>query len=117
MDLHLRHTSIGALHLLMVTGEIDLATVPKFRNALVKLVGDHPAECIAVDLDGVSACDDVGLGILLGAAARARQTEGDLTIVCTDPSLLKRFTITRLDRAITVVSSLSDADQSAPSVK
>jgi anti-sigma B factor antagonist len=114
MDLHLRPATVGTIHLLMVSGEIDLATVPKFRNALIKLVGGHPGTMVAVDLDGVTACDDLGLGILLGAAARARETHGDLTIVCTDLRLLRRFTLTRLDKAITVVGRITEIEQSPP---
>ena len=113
MNLHLRRATVGTLHLLMATGEIDLATVPKLASALGRLVGDHPAVVVAVDLDGVSACDDVGFGILLGAAARAREAGGDLIIVCSDLRLVTRFVATRLDRAITIVGRVADIAQPA----
>ena len=38
------------------------ATVPALYNALASAILDHPATTIAVDLDGVEALDDVGLG-------------------------------------------------------
>ena len=42
------------------------------------------------------------IGMLLGAAGRARVAGGDLEVVCTDPRLLDRFAVTRLDRAVVV---------------
>ena len=97
----------NGLPVLQVSGEIDLATVPRFRDALHRLVTDHPATVVAVDLDGVLAVDDAGLGLLLGAAGRARQGGGDLVVVCSDPRLTHRFTETRLDRAIELRTTLA----------
>jgi anti-anti-sigma factor len=62
---------------------------------------------IVVDLDGVAALDDSGLGVLLGAAAAARQADGDLEIVCNDERLRTRLERTRLDRAVTVRTSIT----------
>jgi anti-sigma B factor antagonist len=70
---------------------------------LLKLVDDNPGSTVLVDLDGVTALDDAGLGMLLGAAGRARQRQGDLRLVCTAPHLLRRFEVTGLDRAVSVV--------------
>ena len=67
MDVFLRPAVVGQTHALIVNGEIDLATVPELRNALVKLVGAHPAATVAVDLDGVTACDDVRVWRLTGS--------------------------------------------------
>ena len=57
---------------------------------------------VAVDLDAVEALDDTGLGVLLGAAGRARANGGDVVVICTNSSLLTRFAQTGLDRAITI---------------
>ena len=102
MDLHLRRANLGPTEVLMITGEIDLATIPKLRGALLDMIVDAPATTIAVDLDGVTACDDMGFGVLLGAAGRAREADGDLVLVCTDERLLARIKRMRLDKAITV---------------
>ena len=59
------------------------------------------------DLDGVAALDDAGLGVLLGAAAAARQADGDLEIVCNDERLRTRLERTRLDQAIAVRTSIT----------
>jgi anti-sigma B factor antagonist len=103
MELICSLTPSGDLPVLQVSGEIDLATLPYFRDQLVRATSLHRRATLFVDLDGVSALDDTGLGMLLGCAGRAREDGGDLMIVCTTERLLARFATTGLDRAITVV--------------
>lgn len=108
MDLSLRRATVSGVEVLSATGEIDLATLPRFRDALTRLVDDHPGGRVAVDLDGVLVLDDTGLGVLLGAAGRARQGGGELTVVCSDPRLRQRFELTGLDRAVRLLESVHD---------
>ena len=108
MELRAQPTiAAGGFPVLQLSGEIDLATTPTFRDALLRLVTEHPAATVAVDLDGVLALDDTGLGLLLGAAGRARQRGGELVVICSDERLLRRFAETRLDRAVEIRPSLS----------
>lgn len=103
----MRIAVVGAVPVLEASGEIDLASVPQFRDACFRLVGEHPGVVVALDLDGVSVLDDVGLGIVLGAAGRAREHGGDLVVVCTMPKLLARFERSGLARAVDVRDRLS----------
>jgi anti-anti-sigma factor len=107
VDLLARSTMVGDLPTLVLSGEIDLASLPLLSDAAARLVGEHPGVTIAVDLDGVTVLDDAGLGILLGIAARARDLDGDVVLVCTTPRLRDRFRRSRLDRAIEVRDRLS----------
>lgn len=102
MELACRATELAGRPLLHVQGEVDLATLPAFRDHLTRLVAGHPGATVFVDLDGTTALDDAGIGMLLGAAGRARLGGGDLEVVCTDSRLLERFSVTGLDRAVTV---------------
>lgn len=97
---------IGEQPVLEVEGVVDLASIAVFRDALLSAVHRHRGSHVVVDLDGVTALDDAGLGMLLGAAAAARQADGDLSIVCGDDRLRVRLERTRLDRAIDVRSSI-----------
>ncbi len=106
MELLCRLATIGDLPVLHVSGEIDLATLPQFRDHLSQAITHHPGATLFVDLDGVTALDDTGLGMLLGAAGRARELHGDLVLVCTSERLLERFAFTGLDRAVAIRSSL-----------
>ena len=98
---------MGDLPTLVVEGEIDLASVPMLTDALRRLLTEHGGRTVAVDLDAVSVLDDVGLGILLGSAGRARELGGDLVLVCTSLRLRDRFERTRLALAIDVRDRLS----------
>jgi anti-sigma B factor antagonist len=102
VDLVCRTVIIGGMPTLEATGEIDLASVPLLHDALRRLVADHRGQTVAIDLDGISVLDDAGLGVLLGAAGRAREQDGDLVIVCTTERLLRRFEISGLARAVDV---------------
>ncbi len=106
MELLCRLATIGGLPVLHVSGEIDLATLPQLHDHLGQAITRHAGATVFVDLDGVTALDDTGLGMLLGAAGRARELHGDLVLVCTSERLLERFALTGLDRALSVRSTL-----------
>jgi anti-anti-sigma factor len=107
MDLRTTSTTVGDVPTVSVDGVIDLASIAVFRDVLLRTIHSNSAQLVVVDLDGVAALDDAGLGVLLGAAAAARQADGDLEIVCNDDRLRTRLERTRLDRAITVRTSIS----------
>ncbi len=98
---------VGGTPVLQVQGDVDMATVGAWRDHLLKAITTHRGGEVLVDLDGVTSLDDTALGVLLGAAGRAREAGGELVVVCTTPRLLQRFATTRLDRAIDVRARLA----------
>lgn len=107
MDLVCRLTTLSGAPVLQVSGEIDLSTLPLLHDRLVRAITEHRGVTVFVDLDGVTALDDAGLGALLGAAGRAREQGGDVALVCTNERLLARFALTRLDHALHVRARLT----------
>jgi anti-sigma B factor antagonist len=107
MDLRLTTTRIGEHIVVALSGIADLSTAPILYNQLRQACRDHPAETLVIDLDGLLAIDDAALGLLLGAAARARTTGGDLELVCTNEHLRTRLTTTRVDRALAVRDAIA----------
>jgi anti-sigma B factor antagonist len=107
MELDCRLSVLGTMPVLQVSGELDLSTLPQFRAHLLRAVGDHQGATLYVDVDGLHALDDAGLGMLLGAAGRAREQGGDLVLVCAGERLRHRFALTGLDRAVRVQQGLS----------
>ena len=90
----------GPSRLLVLRGELGLATAPQLREALVDVLceGCH----IVVDLEGVEFVDSVGLGILLGGLKRARGHGGQLELVCTSRAVLRPFELTGVDKLLTI---------------
>ena len=107
MELRADHDVVGTLPVVALSGSVDLATVPQLSTALFRLLAEHTGGRVAVDLDGVDVLDDTGLGVLLGAAGRARSAGGDVVIVIADERLRARFATTGFDCAVHVVDSLS----------
>ena len=83
----------GSQSVLVFAGEIDLATVPKCSDMLTKFVDDHTGSDVAVDLRQVTALDDTGVGVILGAVARARTAGSRLALVIDDQHMRARFGI------------------------
>jgi anti-sigma B factor antagonist len=109
MDLGLDvDSSRGSITVLTVEGEVDIATAPKLREKLVELAAGG-ATRVVVDLEKVEFLDSTGLGVLIGGMKRLRSTDGDLTLVCTQPRILKVFEITGLNRAFAIHDSVDQA--------
>jgi anti-sigma B factor antagonist len=85
-----------------LSGEIDLSTLPLLHDALTKALAHHPGRMIVIDLDGITVLEDVGLGILMGAAGSARQSGADLVVVCNNMRLRERLDRTGFSRAVEV---------------
>jgi anti-sigma B factor antagonist len=82
--------------LVVVGGELDLATAPALRDRLLAVIDDG-AVGITLDLRDVSFVDSSGLGVLVGAHKRLREaTGGSLTVVGPQDAVRKVFDITGL---------------------
>ena len=92
-----------------VAGELDLATMPRFRDRLVRVISEHPGATMIIDIDGITTIDDAGLGVLVGALRRARVHGGDIALVCTNEELRELFALTRLDRAFAIHRDIAAA--------
>ena len=108
MSLRTEITDVAGRAVVVLTGSVDLSTVPTLQNALARVVVERSGEVVAVDLDAVDSVDDIALGILLGAAGGARRNGGDVVIVCANEHLREKFALTGLDRAIVVSATLAE---------
>ncbi|PTL58326.1 STAS domain-containing protein [Paraconexibacter algicola] len=96
------------ISVLAVSGEVDLFTAPELKVAAQQAL-DAGATRLVVDLTATRFLDSTALGVLIGLVKRVRPLGGDLTIVNTDPTTAKTFTITGLDEIFTVVATRDDA--------
>jgi anti-sigma B factor antagonist len=114
VDLTCAESVVAGTPVVTVSGTVDMATVPVLGDALGRALRLHQGTVVAVDLDGVIALDDTGLGVLVGAAGRAREMGGDVAIVSTDGRLRDRLARCGLDRAVRVVGAVSELVAPAP---
>lgn len=108
MDLGLDVTERDGAAVLAVSGEVDVATVPRLREQLHGLVAQGTNRII-VDLDGVDFLDSTGLGVLVGALKRVRSNDGELALVCTQPRIRKVFEVTGLTKVFSLFDSVDEA--------
>ena len=93
---------------LSVSGEVDLATAPRLREALATVVAEGHLK-VVVDLSDTEFLDSTGLGALVTGLKRIRARGGDMRVVCTSPRVCKVFEITSIDKVVPVYTSLDEA--------
>jgi anti-sigma B factor antagonist len=108
MDLGLDVQERDGFAVLAVSGEVDVATVPRLREQLHGLVAQGSNQII-VNLDAVDFLDSTGLGVLVGALKRVRSNDGDLYLVCTQPRIRKVFEVTGLTKVFQLFDTVDDA--------
>lgn len=96
------------VHLVAVTGEIDLFTAPEFKQRMATPIEDG-VQRLVVDLTATTFIDSSSLGVLIGAHRRLKQRQGSLVVVCDNDAIVKTFKITGLDGVFALVPTLSDA--------
>lgn len=90
------------------TGQLDIATAPDLHQRLAGAqVGEGSA--VVLDLDAVEFVDDLGLGVLLAAVKRARQSDGRFVVVATRPPVTELLELTGLDRVLDRAGDVDEA--------
>jgi anti-sigma B factor antagonist len=64
---------------------------------------------LGVGLQGVGFMDSSGLSVLVASMKRMREAGGELTVACSNASILKVFTVTELDRQFAIRGSVGEA--------
>jgi anti-sigma B factor antagonist len=108
MELEISTERAGTLCTMRLTGEVDVYTAPRLKEALVEQIEGGCAD-ILVDLDGVGFIDSSGLGVLVGGMRRAKEHSGAIRLVCTRENVLKIFRITGLDKVFSIFETIDEA--------
>jgi anti-sigma B factor antagonist len=88
-----------------IEGDVDIYSAPQFKDALT--CGIEACAHIVVDLTGATFLDSTALGVLVNGAKRARK--GALSVVCSDPALLRIFEIVGLQSVFVMYGTLREA--------
>jgi anti-anti-sigma factor len=79
-----------------VTGEIHVTTAPEFSTRLNDAIAAG-ARGVVIDMSGVEFIDSTGLSVLLNGLRRVTRASGTLSLVVSNPTVLRLFEITKLD--------------------
>ena len=87
-------------------GELDAYTVGQFRERLAELASSPR---LLIDLSSVPFMDSAGLGALIGGIRRTRESEGEVAVACSRPTLTRLLHTTGFDRIVPVTETLDAA--------
>lgn len=106
MDLTIDVHEEPAATVVTVGGELDVHTAPSLQATLSSL---DSSGRIVVDLTEVSFLDSTGLSVFVNALADARERQASLAVVASAPRVVKVFTLTGLDSALSLHPTLDEA--------
>ena len=92
------------VHVLALTGEIDLANAAVVEDEL-RRIEETDAAVILVDLAGLSFIDSTGIKVLIGAAARS-QSRNRLVLDAPSPAVLRVLRIAGVADLLPLVGSV-----------
>jgi anti-sigma B factor antagonist len=95
-------------HVITVSGEIHVSTAPEFSRRLNAALALGKTGFV-VDLTPTEFIDSTGLSVLLNGLRRVTRQRGRMALVCTNPTVLRLFEITRLDTTFDIHSTRDGA--------
>ena len=93
-------TDAGA-HLITVSGEVHVTTAPQLSERITEVV-EQGNTALVLDLTNVELIDSTGLHALLNALRLVTQCHGRLALVATNPTVLRLFQITGLEKTFDI---------------
>lgn len=113
----LNHYQAGAWTVIEAGRDLDVYTVPEFRDKVTRLLENLGCDRLVVDLTSTVFLDATGFGVLVGALKRAREHGGTLRLVCTNERILRVLRTTGLNKvldAYETVAVATSAEEVAP---
>ena len=104
----MRTSTGGDRAVVRVTGYVDVTTAASLRNELAGLIQADTSD-IVVDLTQVTFLDSTGIGVLVGALKRIRETGGRMELALDDARVLRILRVAGLNQAFTIHPSVADA--------
>ncbi|MGB0695237.1 MAG: STAS domain-containing protein [Rhodospirillaceae bacterium] len=84
----------------IVSGEVDLQTSPRLRDALLSCFGD--ASQVIVDLSGVEYIDSSGITSLLEGYQDARSKQASFSLAGVSEGAMRVLRLARLDKVLPI---------------
>jgi anti-sigma B factor antagonist len=98
-------STVNGIHVVRVTGEIDLSNASQVRDAIGASVDTEAV--VVVDLSHTDYLDSTGIAMLFRLAERLRYNRQELRLVIPpDAKILSVVRLTKLDQVVPVVDGL-----------
>jgi len=96
------------LGVVMLGGEVDIFTAPRFRECMVELL-DAGVRRLVVDLSDVTFIDSTALGVLIGGVRRVHNSGGAMVLVVVTRPVERVLNVTGLDRVFSIRATRVEA--------
>ena len=96
------------LGVVIVSGEVDIFTAPRFKECMVELLDDGVRRLV-IDLSDVTFLDSTALGVLIGGVRRAHGVGGTMALVVTSRPVERVLGVTGLDRVFAMYPTRAEA--------
>jgi len=103
-QLVLETTRIGSHDVIVVSGEIDLASAPRVESAIDSFSGQP----VVLDLRKVEFMDSAGLKVLLNQRARLEESGGTLRLVVGEGAVVRLLELTGVTDAFSITSTIDE---------
>jgi anti-sigma B factor antagonist len=106
--LAVERTSSEGVELLLVEGELDIATAPRLISVMNRAV-QEALRSLVVDLSQVDFMDSTGLALLINAHRRLTRRRKGFAVVCPPGPLRRVFEVTDMVETLHVVPDRDSA--------
>jgi anti-sigma B factor antagonist len=106
--LAVERSSTEGVELLLVEGELDIATAPRLISVLNRAV-QEALRSLVVDLSDVDFMDSTGLALLINAHRRLTRRSKGFAVVCPPGPLRRVFAVTDMVETLQVVPDRDSA--------
>jgi anti-sigma B factor antagonist len=110
--LDVERVSRDGVELVLVEGEIDIATAPRLLSALNQSVAEA-LNSVVIDLTKVGFMDSTGLALLINAHRRLNRRQKGFAVVCPPGPMLRVFEVTDMIDMLCVCPDRESATQAA----
>ncbi|HEY4938603.1 MAG TPA: STAS domain-containing protein [Actinomycetota bacterium] len=111
-----RGVAAEGLVALVLSGELDIETVPVFEAEIERVLADAPAT-VVLDLPSLEFLDSTGLRAILEAHERLREQGAQLVLTHGRPAVQLTFGITGLDTRLNFIDNLEQLTGTEPGKK
>jgi anti-sigma B factor antagonist len=115
LPLAVERTSRDGVELLLVEGEVDIATAPRLLAVLNQAVQDA-LQSLVIDLSAVGFMDSTGLALLINAHRRVTRRSKGFAVVCPAGPLRRVFEMTDMVDTLHVCPDRESAALAAAAV-